>query len=119
MRSGQWRHRLVAELVASAARRLPLASIRPWEPVVYNHFAIESDAAIRRCERERAVAAAAQLAQARPRNGRKRWSPLPHLALAALAYLRSRSAPRLPLPSWNSAEEGSNASGPWKEVPPR
>ena len=109
MWSARWRRRLVAEPVATAVlatgsgaadttrrpclgvpppRAATHPSIRSWELVVHNFFIIETEAAFRRCEWERGVAAAAQAARARPENGRKRWSSrLPHLAFARLRSL--------------------------------
>ena len=42
-----------------------------------SYFATETEAAFRRCESERAVAAAERAVQGRPKNARKRWSRLP------------------------------------------
>ena len=42
-----------------------------------SYFATETEAAFRRCESERAVAAAERAVQGRPKNARKRWSCLP------------------------------------------
>jgi hypothetical protein len=72
-----------------------------------NTFAIESQAAYRRWEWEREIAAAEQHALARPKNGRKRWS---QLALPTLAYLRSLATPGMPVLSRNSAAAEGGAT---------
>ena len=65
-----------------------------------NVFAIETEAAHRRSEWERAIAAAAQRVQVRPQNGGERW---PHLALWALASVRARATRWVPAAAWNPA----------------
>jgi hypothetical protein len=65
-----------------------------------NTFAIETQAAHRRREWQRAVSAADQREQARPKNEPTRWS---HLASLTLATLRALAMPRVPVPSWNPA----------------
>jgi hypothetical protein len=64
-----------------------------------NWYAIETEAAFRRSEWQRAVEADVRAARvcARPRNGRKHWSRIPHLSLATLwsrAPFPSPIAPR-------------------------
>ena len=78
-----------------------------------NWFGIETEAAYRRSEWERAVRASARatppITSGRRRRSR-RWRP-------ALALLRSLSGPRLALRSpWNATARGSCAPSPWKEV---
>ena len=65
-----------------------------------NYHNLEIEAAHRRGEVERALAAAEQHAQMRPTNGRLSWS---QLAALTRAYLRSLATPRVPVPSWNPA----------------
>ncbi len=67
---------------------------------VQNVFAIETEAAHRRSEWERAIAAAEQRARVRPHNGWERW---PQLALWALASVRARATRRVPVPAGNPA----------------
>jgi hypothetical protein len=52
-----------------------------------NWYAVETEAAFRRREWQRAVEADALAAQARPANGRARWSRLGRLTLANLRSL--------------------------------
>jgi hypothetical protein len=73
---------------------------------VTNYFSIEKDVEHRRCEFEREIAKAAQVAQTRPERGRMGWWQLPQLALA---HLRSLSPPQFALSSRNTAVEGSSA----------
>ena len=61
---------------------------------MHNTFGIETEAAHRRREWERAVAVAAQTAQFRRLNGRTRRAGLPHQLLADLRHL---FAPRVPI----------------------
>jgi hypothetical protein len=73
-----------------------------------NFFALEIEAEFRRSEWQRAVEAATRAAQARPENGRIRWSHLPHLVLASL---RSVSATRSRLPGFGArSRPGARAS---------
>jgi hypothetical protein len=67
---------------------------------VQNHFMIETEVAHRRLEWQRAVAAADQREQARPKNEPTRWS---HVASLTLAALRALAMPRVQVPSWNPA----------------
>jgi hypothetical protein len=64
-----------------------------------NWYAIETEAAFRRREWERAVEAEARAAQARPANGHDRWSRIGRLTLA---NLKSLAVPR---PSFTSRLE--------------
>ena len=61
---------------------------------MHNTFTIETEAAHRRQEWERAVAVAAQIAQARRQNG---WTRRARLPQRVLADLRSLFAPRVPI----------------------
>jgi hypothetical protein len=61
-----------------------------------SYYAIETEAAFRRREWERAVAAEKLAAQVNHENGKIRWTHLPQLSLARL---RALSAPRLPFTS--------------------
>ena len=82
---------------------------------MHNLFTIETEVAHRGYERDRMVAAALR-AQAPPGNGRKRRWRLLHLPFA---HLRSRSAPRLRLPSLgHAAAEGGGPPRSRKEVAP-
>ena len=56
-----------------------------------NWYTIETEAAFRRREWQRAVEAEALAAQARPTNGQLRW---PRIAQLTLAHLRSLAVPR-------------------------
>ena len=69
------------------------------ESVMNNWYTVEVEAEFRRREWQRAVEADARAAQARPANGRMRWSRIPHLTLSSL-----RSLP-LPRPSFISQLE--------------
>jgi len=61
------------------------------ESIMNNWYAIETEAAFRRREWQRAVEADALAAQARPANGRPRW---PRLGRLTLANLRRLAVPR-------------------------
>ena len=63
-----------------------------------NWYAIETEAAFRRREWQRAVEADALASRvcARPRNGRKHWPRIPHLSLANLRSLAPFSLPIAP-----------------------
>ena len=58
---------------------------------MHNYHAIETEAAFRRREWQRAVEADARAAQARPAHGRMRWPRIPH---RTLTNLRSLTVPR-------------------------
>ena len=64
-----------------------------------NWYAIETEAAFRRREWQRAMEAEALIAQTRPANGRARW---PRLGRLTLANLRLLAVPR---PSFTSRLE--------------
>jgi hypothetical protein len=64
-----------------------------------NWYTVEVEAEFRRREWQRAVEADARAAQARPANGRMRWSRIPHLTLSSLRSLA------LPRPSFISQLE--------------
>ena len=71
-------------------------------------FDIEIEVAYRRLEFERTLATAAQVVQARPKNGWQRWSPPPH---RPLAHLRSLFATWLPIASsGNTSTRGIRAT---------
>jgi hypothetical protein len=78
-------------------RRRTAADRQEGSPV-QNIFFIETEAAHRRGEWEREVAAAERRAQVRPENGWTGWS---RLAPLTLAYLRTLTTLRLSVPGWN------------------
>jgi hypothetical protein len=111
-----WRQPDLRSTRGAAWSRFSPTSNRRWEPVLQNYLNFETETESRRYEREQEIAAAAQAAQARQQNGRKRWSQLPHLVLARLL---SRAVSRVPLrSSWNTATEGRSVPKPWKEAVP-
>jgi hypothetical protein len=67
---------------------------------VQNYFFIETEAAHRRREWERAVMAAERRGHVPLKNGPMRWS---QLATLGLEHLHSLVIPWLPVPSWNPA----------------
>jgi hypothetical protein len=70
---------------------------------MHNTFSIETEAAFRRAEWERAVTAATRAAQAPLQTARWRWSWQPNQIVAGLLSLL---APRVPITcSWSTAPE--------------
>jgi hypothetical protein len=67
---------------------------------VQNYFSLETEAAHRRLEWQRAIAATEHRDQVRPEHGQTRWSQLASLLFPTL---RSFATLRLPLRSWNPA----------------